>query len=219
MPVRGIKKNYRSVTGYFTSLKNSRNVAYESLLERDFFLLIEFDRSVASYEEQPIVLSYHYANRDIRYTPDALVQYKDPNRLPCIFEIKYSDEVKEKKVFLKQKFDQIEEYLIQNDMEFKLFTEFDIRTQYLENVKMIYGAISGNVFGFEEAKMAHIKKIVATNGMLNIEECISKLSPNRYEKAIYLRHLWYLIYLRKIQIDMNSKITNNTLLGVSRENH
>lgn len=76
MPVRKIKKNYRSVTGYFASVKNGRNIAYESLLERDFFLLLEFDRLVSSYEEQPLRLSYRYGNKDLPYTPDALVQYK-----------------------------------------------------------------------------------------------------------------------------------------------
>lgn len=219
MPVRKIKKNYRSVTGHFSSVKNDRNIAYESLLERDFFLLLEFDRSVVSYEEQPIALSYHYAKRDIRYTPDALVHYKDPNRIPCIFEIKYSEEVKEKKVFLKQKFEQIEEYLIQNDMEFKLFTELDIRTQFLENVKMIYGAISGSIPGFEHERMEHIRRVVANEKILSISECMSKLSSNRYEQAVYIRHLWYLVFLGKVKIDMDTKITNNTMIGVSRENH
>lgn len=212
MPVRKIKKNYRSVTGHFASLKNGRNVGYESLLERDFFLLLEFDPSVVSYEEQPIALSYRYSNRDIRYTPDALIHYKDPQCLPCIYEIKYSDEIKEKKVFLKQKFEQIEAYLVDNDMEFKLFTELDIRTQFLENAKMIYGAISGDILESDQYRMEQIKGTLKNEGKIGISECMKKLSGNRYERAIYMRFLWHLIFFGHVKIDMNSKITNDTVI-------
>ncbi len=212
MPVRHIKKNYRSVTGHFTSLKNGRNIGYESLLERDFFLLLEFDTSVISYEEQPMSLSYRYYNRDIRYTPDALLHYKDSKRLPCIYEIKYSDEIKEKKVFLKQKFEQIEAYLIENDMEFKLFTELDIRTQFLENAKIIYGAISGDISESEQYRMEQIKEVLKNDGKMSIDACMKKMSTNRYEQAIYMRYLWYSIFFGHVKIDMHSKITNNTLI-------
>lgn len=212
MPVRVIKKNYRSVTGHFASLKNGRNVGYESLLERDLFLLLEFDTSVVSYEEQPISLFYRYSNRDIRYTPDVLLHYKDPNRLPCIYEIKYSDEIKEKKVFLKQKFEQIEAYLAKNDMEFKLFTELDIRTQFLENAKMIYGAISQTVPALEEYRLEQMKKVLQNEGRISIDEYMLKMSTNRYERAIYMRYLWHLIFFGHVKIDMNSKITNSSLI-------
>lgn len=215
MPVRKIKKNYRSVTGYFASVKNGRNVAYESLLERDFFLLMEFNRSVSSYEEQPLRLAYHYGNRELPYTPDVLVQYKADALPPCIFEIKYSDEIKEKKVFLREKFEQIEEYLRLNDMEFKLFTELDIRTQFLENAKMIYRFALINDIYYDE-RINKISAILQTSVSMSVAECMMGLSSNRYEQAIYLPYLWHLIFIGKINIDMDSKITNDSLIGVER---
>lgn len=213
MPVRGIKKNYRSVTGFFASVKNNRNVGYESLLERDFFLLLEFDPTVVTYEEQPISLSYFYANRNIRYTPDVLVNYKNSKRHSCIFEIKYSDEIKEKKVFLKQKFEQIESYLIQNDMEFKLFTELDIRTQFLENAKMIYRFASIDDIYYDE-RINKISDCLEAEETISIAECMNRLFPNRYDQAIHLPYLWHLIFIGKVSIDMNSKITNDSLIGI-----
>ena len=48
-PQRQIKKNYRSITGHFPSIKNNRSVAYESKLEKAFFLTLEFDDTVESY--------------------------------------------------------------------------------------------------------------------------------------------------------------------------
>ena len=53
MPVRKIKKSYISCVGYFKSYKNNKQLAFESILERDFFTILEFDDAVVSYEEQP----------------------------------------------------------------------------------------------------------------------------------------------------------------------
>lgn len=139
MPVRKIKTNNFSVTGSFYSFKNERHINFESSLERDFFLLLEMDDAVQSYEEQPLTLYYTYLNRKTRYTPDCIIHYVNENESSCIVEVKPSKIVKNRKVFLKQKFEQIEKYLHDNDMRFKLITEYDIRTQRLENSKYIYG--------------------------------------------------------------------------------
>lgn len=215
MLVRKIKKNYRSVTGYFASIKNGRNIAYESLLERDFFLLLEFDQSVSSYEEQPLRLSYRYGNKNVPYTPDVLVHYKAESLSPCIFEIKYSDEIKEKKVFLREKFEQIEDFLRLNDMEFKLFTELDIRTQFLENAKMIYRFASINDMYYDE-RVNKISDILETSESMSIAGCMNRLSQNRYDQAIHLPYLWHLIFIGKISLDMDSKITNDSLIGIAK---
>ena len=105
MLARKIPKNYRSSTGIFQSLKNKSAISYESLLERDFYLRLAFNREVRSYEEQPFTTQYTYRNSIYKYTPDCLVQYY-PNfhKLPCVFEVKFSEELKEKKFFSMQNF-------------------------------------------------------------------------------------------------------------------
>ena len=49
MPVRKIPKNYLGVTGAFASLKNGRMVGFESLLEKDLFVLLEYDDEARRY--------------------------------------------------------------------------------------------------------------------------------------------------------------------------
>ncbi len=53
MPVRSIPRNYRSLTAKVNNARNRVAVAFESMLERDFYLLLDFDSTVASFEEQP----------------------------------------------------------------------------------------------------------------------------------------------------------------------
>jgi hypothetical protein len=52
--------NYRSghFTGYVPSLKNNRMIQYESILERDYIMLIEADLDVVAYSEQPEALKW-----------------------------------------------------------------------------------------------------------------------------------------------------------------
>ncbi len=48
---RKIKKNYRSITGHFPSIKNNTSLGFESKLEKAHFLSLEFNNEVISYHE------------------------------------------------------------------------------------------------------------------------------------------------------------------------
>lgn len=209
MPVRKIPKNYRSVTGTFPSYKNKRNIFYESLLERDFYLLLEFNDDVIFYEEQPFRIYYQRSKSTYRYTPDVLVHYNSElNLLPCVFEIKMSDEIKEKKVFFEEKFNQIEKYININDLDFRIFTELDIDKIYLENAMFLYRykdlnnkTISKNIL----EKMKLFQEI-------SVNDLLQHFSSNKFEQMEILPYIWQLIFLNKIVIDMYIKITNSSII-------
>lgn len=209
MPARKIPKNYRSVTGTFPSHKNKRNIFYESLLERDFCLLLEFNNDVISYEEQPFRLYYKSANSKKRYTPDILVHYKPSlNRLPCVFEIKMSDEIKEKKIFFEEKFNQIEEYINLNDLEFKMFTELDMDEIYLENAMFLYRYKDLNNQTISKNILEKIKLFKE----ISVNDLLQNFSSNKFEQIEILPYIWQLIFLDKIIIDMYIKITNSSVI-------
>lgn len=207
MPVRKIPKNYRSVTGTFPSYKNKRNIFYESLLERDFYLLLEFNDDVISYEEQPFKIYYQRAKSTYRYTPDVLVYYNSNlNVLPCVFEIKMSDEIKEKKVFFEEKFNQIEKYININDLDFKIFTELDIDKIYLENAMFLYRYKDLN----NQTVSKNILKKIKLLSEISVINLLEQFSTNKFEQMEILPHIWHLIFLKKINIDMYNKITNSS---------
>lgn len=209
MPIRKIPKNYRSVTGTFPSHKNKRNIFYESLLERDFCLLLEFNDDVISYEEQPFKIYYQRSNSTYKYTPDVLVQYNPIlNKLPCVFEVKMSNEIKEKKVFFEEKFNQIEKYINVNDLNFKMFTELDIDKIYLENAMFLYRYkdLSNQTFSKNILEKINLLKEISVSDFLN------KFSSNKFEQMEILPYIWQLIFFKKIQIDMYSKITNSSII-------
>jgi len=53
MPVRNVSNRGGSVIGRFPSIKMERMIAFESLLERDFIYLLDYDARVEWFEEQP----------------------------------------------------------------------------------------------------------------------------------------------------------------------
>ena len=88
MPIRKIPKNYSNVTGIAAHSKATGQAMFESTLERDFLMLLEFDKNVDSFEVQPIKLKWlNDLNKNRSYTPDALVYYK--KKEPILFEVKY----------------------------------------------------------------------------------------------------------------------------------
>jgi hypothetical protein len=54
MPVRKIPKNYLFVTGAYSSRKSEVMDQFESLLEKDYLLVLDFDDEVESFEVQPV---------------------------------------------------------------------------------------------------------------------------------------------------------------------
>ena len=70
MPVRKVSNRGGNVVGRFPSLKMGRMIAFESLLERDFIYLLDYNARVEWFEEQPLMIEYVEADRPLHYTPD-----------------------------------------------------------------------------------------------------------------------------------------------------
>jgi hypothetical protein len=74
-PVRtpGVYQRQRHMPGRWFSTTARRCLEYESLLERDWMLLMDFDREVEWICEQPLRLRYLRDGRPVSHVPDLLV--------------------------------------------------------------------------------------------------------------------------------------------------
>jgi hypothetical protein len=74
-PVRspGVYARQRHMPGRWFSTTAGRFLEYESLLERDWMLLMDFDREVDGICEQPLRLRYRRDGRAASHVPDLLV--------------------------------------------------------------------------------------------------------------------------------------------------
>ncbi len=78
---RSIRPNFRSITGIYHSRFGP--LQFESKLERDSYILLDFVPSISNISEQPFRLG--------NYTPDCLIESINGTRL--IAEIKYENEL------------------------------------------------------------------------------------------------------------------------------
>ena len=75
LPVRraGVYQRQRHMPGLWFSSAAGCLLEYESLLERDWMLLLDFDRGVQGVREQPLRLCYRRGGRRASHVPDLLV--------------------------------------------------------------------------------------------------------------------------------------------------
>lgn len=137
-PQRKILKNYRSVTGHFPSIKNNRSIAFESLLEKSYFLSLEFDDTVKFYSEQPQI-TIEQNGKPKTYSADCYVIYhQSSGKKNTIVEVKYESDLAKDRVHLEEKFKNAEVSLQKMDMDFFLFTDATYPEVYMRNLDFLY---------------------------------------------------------------------------------
>ena len=101
MSVRRLKKSYQNVTGRFYSTLLNRLVQFDSLLERDFILLLDLHPNVRWFAEQPMRISVGVEDGPEQfYVPDFLVTFHGGGflgwrtRRPWIVETKCSSDLR-----------------------------------------------------------------------------------------------------------------------------
>ena len=74
-PVRTVGTSRRALTGRI-SVDGAGRAGFESSLERDWLICLDFDPAVVLVREQPFSIFYESVGRQLQYTPDVLAQYR-----------------------------------------------------------------------------------------------------------------------------------------------
>ncbi len=208
MPVRKIKKSYISCVGYFKSYKNNKQLAFESILERDFFTLLEFQNNVVAYEEQPLKIQYKLKAKNTRYTPDVLVTYNDGSQK--IFEVKYQSDI-DSDPKLQHKISVLKEEIArQMSLPLETFTNAQIDQVYLKNCIFLYK----NAF-IPNNNVLTTKVLESFNNLpspVSIKSFLELLSTKRTEQLQILPYLWHEIFKKTTLVNMNKPLTMSSLL-------
>jgi hypothetical protein len=120
--------------GKFPSLKNGSIVWFESHLERDFIYLIEFDKTVIRFEEQPFKINYFLGGKRHYYTPDFLVERQNKKQ---VIEIKPQSKAEKDEFIYFSKV--IANHLLKEGYEYHVITDSSIRLQpKLSNIQLLW---------------------------------------------------------------------------------
>jgi len=212
VPVRKIPKNYLHVTGSFASRKNGKMGGFESPLEKDYMLLLDFDDMVEGFDEQPVRIPVPGVPKG--YTPDVLVRMlPDPStgEVPPsrLTEVKHTDDLKKNAKEYATKFALAERFAAERGWVFVIVTEKDIRTQRLANVKFLREYRNVNIDAMDcETVLATVREA----GEIRYAELFDRLGNDDQTQLRMLPVLWHLVVTRRLAADLDSRFDGETMI-------
>lgn len=222
--VRDIGYKSSSLSGQICSTKINRPIQFESSLERDYIYLLEFDRKVSSYLEQPLEIPFEDSKgKNRKYTPDFLVTYHDKFKKNEIIEIKYELELLNKQLEFEEKFEAARKYCIENDFVFRVVTDKFIRDEnhiLLKNFKFLsryrdfFDKIDYESTGihFDSSYACILLDKVEKIENCTLNKLVSSITDDWEKKAELIFLTWYLIANNFIECDLNIPLKLNSTI-------
>lgn len=207
--VRTVLSNHRSLTARVVTLSGD-SFECESGLEKDFAELLDFNSRVGSIVAQPLTINYRVAGESItrRYTPDFLVKFRNHHQKtpwqPILYEVKFRDELEEKKQELAFGFAAAKSLCKQRRWRFRVVSETYIRTPFLENAKFLRGFRNYPDTGVHSAMLLEVLEQlqVATPA-----ELLAATFQDMQRRMEAIGVLWRLVGNRSIGSNLMSKLT------------
>jgi hypothetical protein len=203
-PTRGLQTSRRSLTGRVV-LADGGAAVFESSLERDWLLALDFDPKVHAIQVQPFSLHYQHEGSTRRYTPDVRADYADASgETTVVYEIKPWEELRANWARYRPRFKAAVHYCRSEGWRFKVMTERQIRTALLDNAKFLrrYRSLPEQLL-FEQQ-------------LLYTMRALGKTTPQALLAAAYwaeetrmaaLPMLWKLIAARRLAADLHAPLT------------
>lgn len=197
--------------------KSQNAVAFESSLEQDFLLLLEFDRGVLRYASQPITIRWEIDGRKRRYTPDVLIEYtadmmeRYPHLKPTLFEVKPEAILKRDWTVLRPKFRAAIQWCREYNCRFRLVTERYIQTPYLRNVKFLKH-FGNDRFRFADpltkgTAQGAIRSTLFELARTTPQELLEAISSDKGRQVELLPYVWHLVRCGAVGVDLMQPLT------------
>jgi len=173
MPVRKVSNRGGNIIGRFPSLKLERMVDFESLIERDFIYVLDFEQDVEMFIEQPLSIEYEQAGRILHYTPDFwIIKTGQPILVEC---------KPEKRVDLpenQRKFAAAQRWCGARGWQYQVVTEEQLRRgPRLANIRLLTQFARYNIQS--EVKSRIRTWLTATSGPVTIADLMVKVNPEQ----------------------------------------
>lgn len=220
MPARHIPSSQRYLRGRVATVKSTDAVAFESSLEQDFLLLLEFDRGVLRYASQPIAIRWDIDGHKRRYTPDVLIEYtKDmieryPHLKPTLVEVKPEAILKRDWALLRPKFRAAIRWCREYHCRFRIVTERYIRTPYLRNVKFLKH-FGNDRFRFADCSTKGIAQAAIRSTLFELarstpQVLLETITGDKSRQVELLPYIWHLVRCGAIGVDLTQPLTMNS---------
>lgn len=212
---RKIRKNYRSITGHFPSIKNNTSMGFESKLEKAHFLTLEFENEVISYLEQPQIEIFINGKNKI-YSADCYIKrVKNSSKKDSIVEVKYTNEIEKKKEYFEKRFESAKVSSNKLNLDFEVYTEQNHSEIYLDNLDFLYRY---KLYPIENKYENQIINLLKENKKISAFELANLISQNLIDYPTISNCIWDLVCKEKLKSDLQSaKVTMNSFVELACE--
>lgn len=212
---RKIKKNYRSITGHFPSIKNNTSIGFESKLEKAHFLALEFDNEVIFYQEQPQIEIFFNGKNQI-YSADCYIKrVKNSSKKDSIVEVKYTNEIEKKKEYFEKRFESAKISANKLNLDFEVYTEENHSEIYLDNLDFLYRY---KLYPIENKYENQIVDLLKEKKIISAFELANLISQNLIDYPTISNCIWDLVCKEKLKSDLESvKVTMNSFVELACE--
>lgn len=207
MPVRKVSNRGGNIIGRFPSLKMKRMVAFESLIERDYLYLLDYERNIEWFEEQPLTIEYQHESKTLHYTADfhlvecgqdVLVECK-PHTLTGTAENQ-------------RKFGAARVWCAQQGWVFRIVTDQDVRTGFrLQNIKLLTRHARHSVR--PEIKACIVALLCLRQAAVAVDDLVQDLRPE--EPVSVVAAILHMAFHHEIVISLDgAPISGRTPVGL-----
>lgn len=211
---RKIGYTYGSTSGKFM-FRNKKIILFESLLEKNFLQIMEFNDLVLDIIEQPFTIKTTTPKGNIgSYTPDFLIYFKESefSIKPLVVEIKPTNKLIENRLELKQKFKAAIKFCNEQDFRFKIFNENRIKSVEADNIIFLNRY---KTYIPDENEVEIIKNHLLSVGHTTIEYLLTHLYVTEYQRGHAISLIWYLIYSKVLTTDINIPLNMKAVIWLN----
>ena len=180
--------------------------------------LIRFDGDIEHFTAQPVTIQYSDSTGTQRcYTPDGLIVFKRSNSFPLepiLYEVKYREDFRNQWRELLPKFRAAKNFCIKNGWRFHIYTEKEIRTHYLLNIKFLWP--------YREREVSKDLRSLILRTLWDLDESDPDLlihaiyrDPNN--RAQLIPALWHLISIGAIGCNLDIPLKMNSPIWALQE--
>lgn len=196
----------------------------ESLLEYDFFCVLDFDWRVEKYKEQPVVIPWRTSSGQYRrYTPDVLVKFHpmeyqaDQRHLrSTIFEIKPYRVLKEMWPEYRTKVRGIQQSLEGTFVPFKVLTERQLRPAFVKNARFLldydlkHMASDSRLSPNQYERLTAVTHAIPKDQTTTPRKILNSLTAETMEQAYLVPWVWHKLRTGDLQADLVEPLTLDT---------
>lgn len=221
MAVRKLKKSYQNVTGRFYSTLLNRLVQFDSLLERDFILLLDMHPAVRWFAEQPLKVPLGNDSTGQYYVPDFLITFNTGRFLgrrtvrPWIVETKYRCDLKANWLKLRPKFKAGVHEAHKRASQFRIVTETRLSTAGLENARFLRRCCNADV---RPEAIECVIQTVRAAGQMTIGDLSSQTARLGLRAGQADHTIWIAIAKRLIAAEFDQPFGPQTIVWVREPN-